>query len=75
MKMKKEMLEGKKIRVVLGNKDFFYSVIKIIDITNSHVIFIDKFGIQKIIRQQDIAEVFENRKNKKTVEVDGDGNK
>ena len=52
----KELFEGKNIRVKINDRDFFYTVQKVIDITPQHLIFIDKYDKEKIIRLIDIIE-------------------
>lgn len=59
--MKKNMLEGKKIRIFLNQRNFYFTVKKVIEITDTHVIFLDKFDREKGIRIADIIEVSDIR--------------
>lgn len=59
--MKKQTIEGKKIRVILNNKDFFFTVKQVLELTDTHLTFLDKFGAQKTFRVSDIAEIFEDK--------------
>jgi hypothetical protein len=52
----REVFEAKKIRVRMEDKDVFYTVQRVINMTSQHLIFIDKFGKEKIIRLSDIIE-------------------
>jgi len=51
-----DIFEGKAIRVKINEKDVFYTINRVIERTPEHLMFIDKFGREKIIRLIDIIE-------------------
>ena len=45
------------ILVVLKGKYLFYNVKKVLDVTETHISFIDKFGNNYTYKKEDIAEI------------------
>ena len=57
--MKEEQFINKKIRLNIKGKEFYFTVTKIIELNDTHIIFLDKFYKEKMIRLKDISEVME----------------
>lgn len=51
--------EGKKIRISISNNNIYYTIAKVLSLTDTHLLFKDKYGEVKGIRITDIAEIME----------------
>lgn len=57
MKMNRDFLEGKKVRVNRGNRSFFYTVSSVLELNDNFVIFLDRYNNEQYVRIIDILEV------------------
>lgn len=48
---------NKKIKVLIHDKEFYFTIKEVIDLTDDHIFFRDKFGNEKGFRFKDIAEI------------------